>query len=57
VPLLDGGSRVSTETRVMPTDDTSRRAFGRYWGVVRPFSGLIRRRILALAKRDAPRPT
>lgn len=37
------GSTLSTETRVLLTDEDSRRAFRRYWVVIRPFSGLIRR--------------
>ncbi len=34
---------LTTETRVLLTDEPSRRAFRRYWVVIRPFSGLIRR--------------
>jgi hypothetical protein len=41
-----GGAVLSTETRVLATDAASRRAFRRYWLVVGPFSGLIRRRWL-----------
>lgn len=37
------GTRLSTETRVALTDAASRRAFGRYWLLIRPGSGLIRR--------------
>lgn len=37
------GDTLSTETRVLLTDEASRRAFRRYWLVIRPFSGLIRR--------------
>lgn len=37
------GETLSTETRVQLTDDRSKRAFRRYWFVIRPFSGLIRR--------------
>ena len=44
-------SRLSTETRIAAVDDDARRAFGRYWRVVGPFSGLIRRRWLEAAKR------
>ena len=47
----DGGSRLLTETRVSPVDDAARRAFARYWLLVRPFSGLIRRRWLRAAAR------
>jgi hypothetical protein len=35
------------------TDERSRRAFGRYWLLIRPFSGLIRRRWLAAIVRRA----
>jgi hypothetical protein len=33
----------STETRVLLTNRPAHRAFGTYWLVIRPFSGLIRR--------------
>lgn len=46
------GETLSTETRVLLTDERSRRAFRRYWLVIRPFSGLIRRVWLrAIARR------
>lgn len=44
---------LSTETRVHVPDPVSRRKFGRYWLVVRPFSGLIRVLVLRAAKRRA----
>jgi len=48
---LDGAT-LSTETRVLLTDSRSRRAFRRYWILIRPFSGLIRRVWLrAIARR------
>jgi hypothetical protein len=47
------GTTLSTETRVFLTDDASRRAFRRYWLVIRPFSGLIRRVWLRAIKRRA----
>ena len=39
-----GGGRclLATETRVHVEDPASRRAFRRYWFVIRPFSGLTR---------------
>ena len=40
------GSRLETETRVFLTDRASRRRFAAYWLVIRPFSGLVRRRWL-----------
>jgi hypothetical protein len=47
------GSLLVTETRVAPVDDAARRAFKRYWWLVRPFSGFIRRRWLRAAARRA----
>lgn len=49
------GRTLSTETRVFLTDETARRAFRRYWLVIRPFSGLIRRVWLRAIKRHAER--
>ncbi len=49
--VADG--ELSTETRVWLTDAGSRRAFGAYWLVIRPFSGLIRRAWLTAAARRA----
>lgn len=48
-----GGTRLTTETRVRFGDAASAREFARYWLVVKPFSGLIRRRMLLLIRRDA----
>ena len=42
---------LSTQTRVLLTDDHSRRVAGRYWPLIRPFSGLIRRAWLAAIAR------
>ena len=54
----DGGTRVDTETRVRATDPGARRAFGRYWRLVGPFSSLIRHLLLrGIASRaEAPAP-
>lgn len=52
----DGGSLVATETRVRCTDPAARRSFGRYWRVVRPFSGLVRTEALRAVRRAAERP-
>ena len=46
------GARLHTETRVRAADRTSGRRFRVYWLVVRPFSGLIRRRWLRAAARE-----
>ena len=52
--VADGSStKLETETRIHATDPTSRRRFGRYWLVIRPGSGLIRRSWLRAAKRRA----
>ncbi|HEU4422206.1 MAG TPA: hypothetical protein VFR67_06650 [Pilimelia sp.] len=48
-----GDGELTTETRVLLTDERSRRAFRRYWLLIRPFSGLIRRRWLAAIVRRA----
>lgn len=48
-----GPTSLSTETRVHVADPLSRRKFGRYWLVIRPFSGLIRILLLRAAKRRA----
>jgi hypothetical protein len=47
------GAELTTETRVAATDDAARRAFGRYWRLVGPFSALIRRRWLDRIAREA----
>ena len=44
---------LATETRVHISDPVSRRKFGHYWRIVRPFSGLIRMGVLRAAKRRA----
>ncbi|HEU4881418.1 MAG TPA: hypothetical protein VFT45_04205 [Longimicrobium sp.] len=49
----DEGSLIATETRVRCTDDAARRSFGRYWRVVKPFSGLIRMEALRAIRRTA----
>jgi len=54
VTAADG--RLSTETRIFLTDARARRRFRAYWLVVRPFSGLVRRRWLSAAKRRAELP-
>lgn len=48
------GTFLSTQTRVFATDTRTRRFFGAYWLLIRPFSGLIRRSWLQAAARRAP---
>lgn len=50
---VEGGTMLTTETRVQCLDDDALRSFRRYWFVVRPFSGLIRREMLKAVKRAA----
>lgn len=48
------GTLLSTETRVLNTDPTTRRAFALYWGLIRAGSGMIRHDVLrAIAKKVA----
>lgn len=47
------GASLATETRVLLTDEASRRRFRLYWLVVRPWSGAIRRSWLRAARRRA----
>ncbi len=54
-PSADGATALTTETRIRCADPAARRAFGRYWLVIRPGSGLIRRAILAAVRREAER--
>jgi hypothetical protein len=46
---------LTTETRVLCLDDTSRQMFRRYWRVIRPFSGWIRQKGLAIVKEESER--
>jgi hypothetical protein len=52
-PGADGAVRLATETRVRCTDEASRRRFLRYWRLVGPFSGIIRRDMLRSVRRAA----
>jgi hypothetical protein len=53
VDFRSAPGRLSTETRVHVADPVSRRKLVRYWRVVRPFSGVIRKQLLRAAKRRA----
>jgi hypothetical protein len=46
---------LATETRVYCMDDSSRRRFRLYWRLIGAFSGLIRKEILQIVKRNAER--
>ena len=47
------GSLLTTETTVEPVDAEAHRRFLRYWRVIGPFSGLVRRSWLRAAARRA----
>lgn len=51
--LGDDRIRVDTETRIFCTDARTKRLFTLYWVIIRPWSGLIRMRLLASIKSDA----
>lgn len=44
---------LTTETRIHCSDESSRRKFKRYWAFIGPFSGIIRKEMLRIIKRDA----
>lgn len=54
-PRSAGWTRLETETRIRCTDQASRRRFRRYWRVIGPFSGVVRKQALLIIKRDAER--
>jgi hypothetical protein len=58
VGLRSGGAmtEVRTETRVLCADLASRRRFRAYWVLIRPFSGLIKREMLAAIRSAAESP-
>lgn len=47
------GCRVHTSTEIYATDRRAQRSFGRYWWLVKPFSGMMRRSMLRSIKRCA----
>ena len=49
----NGTTVLSTETRVMATDERARRLFSYYWTLIGPFSGFIRHKMLGAIKRSA----
>jgi len=53
----EGSSTIITETRVAATDDLTSRGMGRYWRLIVPGSGLLRRQWLDGIKRRAESAT
>lgn len=56
-PDGQGGSMLSTETRVVAKTDDARRRFSRYWRVILPGSDIIRRMWLRAIKKRAETST
>ena len=56
-PQSDGTTLLSTETRIVCTDEESRKKFARYWFLIGPFSGLIRREMLRTIKQQIEQQT
>jgi hypothetical protein len=52
-PGTGGRTVVTTETRVLCADHATRRRFQTYWAAIGPFSGLIRREMLAAIRDTA----
>lgn len=50
---VPSGTAISTETRCLSTSRRAKLAFGVYWLLIRPFSGLVRREMLAAVDRMA----
>ena len=55
--LADGSHQLSTTTRVWCPDAASQRSFAPYWYLIRPVSGLIRKRLLQRIAHRAMRLT
>ena len=53
VDFRASAGELTTETRVHVREPAARRSFGRYWRLIRPFSGLTRILLLRAAKRRA----
>ena len=44
-------TEVVTQTRIFATDERARKRFGRYWKLIKPFSGITRMEILRNLKK------
>ncbi|MEW6185222.1 MAG: hypothetical protein AB1585_05720 [Thermodesulfobacteriota bacterium] len=51
--INDTQTKLSTETRVLCLTPFTKAAFGLYWQIIKPFSGVIRKRMLKIIKDDA----
>lgn len=46
-------TQLSTETRILCVNPKTKFSFGLYWLVIRPFSGMIRKKMLQIIKKEA----
>jgi hypothetical protein len=53
--LGNGTSRVITETRVQATDEAARHKMAKYWALIYPGSGMIRRSLLEAVRERSER--
>ena len=51
--LEKGKTKVSTETRVLCVAPITKLTFGLYWAIIKPFSGLTRKKMLKIIKDDS----
>ncbi|WP_066852268.1 hypothetical protein [Halodesulfovibrio spirochaetisodalis] len=51
--ISPGLTKVTTETRILCLSKVTRRIFKTYWLVLKPFSSMIRKRMLKIVKRQA----
>jgi hypothetical protein len=51
--LEKGKTKVSTETRVLCVAPITKLTFGLYWAIIKPFSGLTRKKMLHIIKDDS----
>ena len=51
--LEKGKTRVSTETRVLCVAPITKLTFGLYWAIIKPFSGLTRKKMLKIIKDES----
>ena len=49
----DNQTKLSTETRILCISPFTKVTFGLYWLIIKPFSGLIRKRMLQIIKDDS----
>jgi hypothetical protein len=56
IALNSTQTKVSTETRVLCISSITKVFFGLYWLIIKPFSGIIREKMLQIIKQDSEIP-